>query len=242
VNNTSNVKSNSITRFRLFIFIAIFFLCALIGFISVQWLSPYFFHKNASTASTPAATIYINQGNFLLVHIDTSAPAPRLVSVWAIFISKNSPPSLIAKSLYPDSTETEKSRKIEQTFAYSEKNGLSADFLNAIQSYDWQWNAYMVVDNEGINQLSRWINNSASIQFADSSSSSQSVLDSERELLLLTCKNLTLSDTERGEKPHWQKLIPTHLQTDLFFKDAAVNWDRITFSNPAPDCKALIAP
>jgi hypothetical protein len=242
VNNTSNVKNNSITRFRLFIFIAIFILCALTGFVSIQLLSPYFLHKNTGPASTPPATIYINQGNFLLVHVDTSTPEPRLVSVWAIFISKNTPPSLIAKSLYPDAATTEQIQKIKQTFAYSEKNGLSAGFLNAIQGYDWQWNAYMVIDNEGINQLSRWINNSASIQFAGTTSSPQSILDSERELLLLTCKNLTLSDAERGEKPHWQKLIPTHLQTDLFFRDAAVNWDHITFSSPAPDCKALITP
>jgi hypothetical protein len=244
VNDIKPAKNNSIYQFRMAIFIAIFIVFAILGFLLVQQLMLLFFPKEHNTTSLPSNSVMINQGALLLVHADQlNAKQPQLVSVWVIFISKNSPPSLIAKSIYPDLGSPEKSQKIAQSFNYSEKTGLSVDFIKQIQSYDLQWNGYLVADKEALTQIARWINgNQAPLNLQTDTSNSQAVLEAEKVIFQESCKNLVLADPARGDKPRWLDLFPTHLATDLFFRDAAINWDRITLSNPAPDCKVLVTP
>ena len=244
MNKTLKANSTGIKRIRLILFIAVFLLFAFIGFILFQQFTSYLLKKNVGAAPTPVSTIYVNQGNFLFIHTDQlNSGKPGLISVWAIFISKSNPPSLIAKSIFPDMGSPEKSQQISKQFSYSEKNGLSNDFVKLIRGYDWQWNGYMIVDNESFLKLAQWINGKdTTINIPTDTSNPQSLLDSEKSIFQDTCKNLIKPDTERGENPHWQDLIPIHLQTDLFFKDAALNWDRITFASSSLDCKVLVTP
>ena len=88
-----------------------------------------------------------------------------------------------------------------------------------------------------------WINASGTpFSLKTDDSNSQAVLDGEKAVFQEGCRRLAVPDSSRGEKPRWMDLFPTHLATDLFFRDTAVNWDRVTLSNPAPDCKVLVTP
>jgi hypothetical protein len=244
VNDIKPAKNNSIYQFRMAIFIAVFVVFAILGFLLIQQLLFLFFPKGNNSASAPSKTLLINQGTLLFIHADQfNAKQPQLISVWAIFISKNTPPSLIAKSIYPDLGSPEKSQQIAQSFGYTEKTGLSPAFIKQIQSYDLAWNGYLLTDKEGLTQIARWVNGShADLNMQADASNSQAVLEAEKEIFQASCKNLVLADSARGDKPRWMDLFPNHLATDLFFKDTAVNWDRITLSNPAPDCKVLVTP
>ena len=244
MNDIKTAKNNSIYQFRMAIFIAVFAVFAILGFLLVQQLTLLFFPKEHNTSSSPSNALLINQGTLLLIHADQiNSKQPQLISVWAIFISKNTPPSLIAKSIYPDLGSPEKSRQIAQSFNYSEKNGVSAAFIKQIQSYDLQWNGYIIADKEALVQIFQWINgNQAGLDWQADASNSQAVLDAEKSIMQSSCKNLVIADSARGDKPRWMDLFPAHLATDLFFRDTAVTWDRISLSNPPPDCKVLVTP
>ncbi len=244
MNSPSKSNAARIPHLRLILFAIIFLFFAIIGFILFQQVLGVFVHKTASTVPTLAVPVYPNQGNLLLIHSNqVNNSPPRLTSIWAVFISKNDPPSLIARPLYPDNTSPENNQKIEDAFAYSQEKGLSEEFIKAMQVYDWQWNAYVIIDDEGLTHLSQWINNTQSApDFAAETAKQQDLLQAEKNILQSICKNLAKPENQRGETPHWKELIPKHMQTDLFFKDAAVNWDHITFSTPAPNCKILLTP
>ena len=244
MNETRPDAKKSLHQYRLAIFMAVFLIFAFLGFLLVQQLLGLFFPKPLAAPAAPSNTLFVNQGTLLLIHADQlDSKQPRLISIWAVFISKTTPPSLIAKSIYPDLVSPEKSQQVAQAFNYTEKDGLSPQFIKQIQTYDLHWNGYIIGDQEAFAQLARWINgNDTVINLPADISNSQAVLEAEKAIFQESCKNLTRPDSARGEKPHWLGLFPTHLETDLFFRDTAVNWDRISLSNPAPDCKVLVTP
>ena len=244
MNDILPAANKNIKPARIAVFVAVFLLFAIIGFFAFQQMAGLFFPRTPTAVSSASNNLFINQGTLLLIHADQlTSKQPQLISVWVIFISKSNPPSLIAKSIYPDIGSPEKSRQVAQAFNYTEKNGLSAPFIKQIQAYDLQWNGYIVIDKEAFIELAKWINgNGASANLSIDMSNSQAVLEAEKAIFQESCKNLVKPDSERGSKPHWAELFPEHLETDLFFRDTAVNWDRITLSNPAPDCKVLVTP
>jgi hypothetical protein len=236
--------NKNIKPLRIAIFVCVFLLFAIVGFFVIQQLAGLLFPKPPPAVATTSNALFINQGTLLLIHADQLASKqPQLISVWVVFISKTNPPSLIAKSIYPDIGSPEKSQQVAQSFNYTENTGLSPQFIKQIQDYDLQWNGYVIVDKVAFAQLAKWINgNQSSFNFSGDTSNSQAILEAEKAVFQESCKNLVKADSDRGDKPHWAELFPAHLETDLFFRDTAVNWDRVTLSNPAPDCKVLVTP
>jgi hypothetical protein len=68
------------------------------------------------------------------------------------------------------------------------------------------------------------------------------ILEEQKQILENMCTHLVPADSHRGPKPDWQTIYPFHMQSDLSFTGALVNWDRLTLSTPAPHCEVLVTP
>lgn len=239
-------------QLRLFLLIALFIFWLFVGFLVADRLLPIVFSRfitpsdNTPPPLTPTVVstpvLFIKQGTVLLIHVDDlSTTQPRLISIWAVFVSLTDQPSLIIKSIYPPAPQND-SNRIDAAFSLTPEGNLSPTFTEALKVFNFHWDNYVIYDHQALKMISDWITGSAVKETPSAVNISEVPLDmpeGERLAFENICKYLSASSTERGQKPSWQQIIPNHMRSDLLFDDTMVNWERITLASPLPHCEVL---
>jgi hypothetical protein len=233
--------------FTLFIFWLV------VGYLIADRFIPIIFNKTSAPLLPPSAVTpfptpssRIKQGNVLIVFTnDLTSPNPNLISTWALFVALTDHPSLIVKALYPHPSITNPKMSPADVFYLTPQGQLSPEFIATISSTGFKWDNFIVMDFIAFNAIAGWITGTPidmSLSLSPTQEQAENILDMQKSFLHNICTHLSSPESDRGPKPNWQVLIPAHMLTDLYFKDTAVNWDRITLSDPNPHCEVLIIP
>lgn len=233
---------NFIKAARPFLLVTLFLFCLVFGFIvSSNFYTAILPASQTVVSPTPISAIRQPQMNLVVVHADNlNAPQPALISVWAVFITQTDSPSLVYKSLYPQA-----SSGLANQFSFTSSGELSPTFLKALETFQFPISAYVLLDDQSISPLLKWLTNEEhALTPAVGAVSDQAALTlaEEKDLLEDVCGKLSLPAAQRGPQPAWKSQIPDHLRTSLSFEDAAVYWDRVTLADPPSFCKAFVTP
>jgi len=195
-----------------FIIIGIFLLLMLGLGISVA-LSSFFPGAPLQISSEPIPLT--QQLNILIVEVnDLSIPNPVLISAWGMFFSRSKQqPSIIFQILTPDKGDEAQSQ-LANNFELKPGKIPSSGFMDKTLSANHlskPWDAYILVDHEGLQKFSDW-----------SGMSSNQTLET---FLPELCYQMENSDSIPEITFHWGEIIPNHLKTNLSFETAVMIWD-----------------
>lgn len=161
------------------------------------------------------------QLNILIVEVnDLSTPQPGLISAWGMFISLSKQPSIIFQILTPVNGDEAQSQ-LTDNFVLNPGKVPSSGFMDKTLSANHltePWNAYILVDHEGLQKFSDW---------------SKITGDQTLETFLPElCYQMENSDSIPKITSHWGEVIPHHFKTNLGFETAVIIWDTAFHSPP----------
>ena len=148
-------------------------------------------HAQAQTVLAPQETTPVirTQTNILFVSVDKNAkPYPRLVSVWGLFFSSKGQNVAEFINLFP-STDALKDTLLASEFVLEQTKTLDPKFFElAKKYYQVDWDNYVLMDTEGINNFSNELGSSSSTMTGNPSSIFSD--QSSAKLLFRLCNTL----------------------------------------------------
>lgn len=228
-------------KYQTALIIAIFLLYAAIGFYLANEVRLYFMAPPAIAEPTPA--ILYPQRNFIIIHVDNlSRQRPQLVSIWALFTVFSEPPSLAFKPLYPKLVPFKQSNPLSESFALTEYETLSPDFISELNKFNFDYEGYILLDQYAILALSGWITGETpqiAGEIANNPEQAWNLVAGEQALLDLVCERLVIPAEKRGPAIRWRDLTPNHLRTNLSFETVITSWDAVITSVSPPGCRVV---
>lgn len=227
-------------RNQIFLLISAFIAFSLLGLLIADQINIIFSSKDSSI---PITTNHIQQRNFLLLYVDDlTKPNPELVSVWALFTVLSDPPYLTIKALYPNPSDSKQERSLDGLFSISPQGKPTEKFINKLNTFDFHWDNYILLDNHAVMFLYEWclnnhehINNHSLPKAHDMKSP---LLKDEIVLFEIICDQLPFNG-KKVIKPEWNKLIPEHMLTDLLFDTTVIYWNNLSSTNHPPYCEII---
>jgi hypothetical protein len=227
------------TKARIFTFAAIFMAFALLGI----GLAHHFWGRLSSPSPRPASGSPLPDGvqqNILIIHMDDlDRPSPSLISVWVATYAAYERPFVTFKALYPDPLSSQRIIPLSIRFALNEDGAPTQSFLNWLRDQNLDWAAYVLIDQQGIIQLTDYLG-SGDLERIIPRHRDQllQVWEQEAQLMQHLCLRLQSKIPAKAEFP-WKDMIPDHLRTDLTFEEAIVLWDQITAEKDALYCEVF---
>jgi hypothetical protein len=219
------------------IFVGVFLLFCSIGFGVTRQVKAL-----SSQAKQPVAPT--NQVNIVLVHIDNNNQThPRLISVWAFFISRSEFPSIIMKRLYPENG-SETASKLIQSFSMDEKKQPSDRFLDVLNELRLPSLKIAVSDDRlAIDWANGLVNQPIfdSLSFNTSTSNLDIAQNNDQQLFTSACSTI---------KNHASRisLVSTITHPDgneipiIRFSDDFLEWKGLVTSLHLSSCELLVGP
>ncbi|MCC6146310.1 MAG: hypothetical protein IT308_01950 [Anaerolineaceae bacterium] len=220
------------------LFLFLFVFCLLFAFTGANSIWGNFSSSALSQKPGEAVNISNIQHNFLVIRVDDLQTAnTQLLSVWIFFTTFSDPPYMVMKILYPNTRQD----KILSTFSLDDNRQPSPQFLQEVKKLDFAWDGYIVVDDQGIQNLNYWmLGQPLDMPPRDSQSTPDGftiyVNDSRQWSAL--CQSLG-SIKQREDVLFWRDTLPAHLRTDLDFETMILFWDYMTNSNTPPYCETI---
>lgn len=215
----------------------VFLGCAFIGFQAAGQISPA---RPNNIPTEPGGDFQGQQHNFLLVRVDQlDAPQPRLISIWfvSLFFLDDNPTILTLAQIYPSNSPS--SGSLEKTFSLTDQGELSPAFWDVMDTYGFNWESYLVLDNAGANLLLQWLAGSGNFtDLLDAASANQA---SRASMVEQTCQLIAGAAGREVGQVDWSDLMPAHFRTNMRFESGLVYWDRMVDHGPVR-CEILPAP
>jgi hypothetical protein len=224
------------TKARIAIFLASFLAFALIGFAIaylIRFRMPSPVVNPAIQTNTPATS----QQNLLIIHVDElNKPNPTLISVWVVFISQYDQSFISFKSLYPDPLSPRPILPVTVIFSLNEEGKPSDVFLKWVSDHQLEWNAFVLIDQEGLAHISERVESPGLDRIIPRSKDQlQAVWQQEAQLMDHLC--MQLQPRNKKTELNWNELIPDHFRSDLSFEEAILIWSQLTTGGASPNCE-----
>lgn len=225
------------------IFLFILFLgFGFLGFLIMNGIKGLFSTTAAST--TTQQSLNVQQQNFILIHLDDlSSKDPQLVSVWAVFFYPSDPPSITLKELYPHTIPNQEDEKVLSSFSVTEGGELGSKFRKQLDSYQFPWSGYVIMDHQAVKHLSDWLqiqDMPLSLQQAVEIPGAYVLTDDENQWFNQVCRQLQSLDLQAVGNIPWVEMIPDHYRSNIIFDQVALIWDTLSRSEIPPHCEVLI--
>jgi hypothetical protein len=223
------------TKARIVIFTASFLAFLLIGFA----IAYVFRLRIPSPVAQPnsATPLPVNsQQNLLVIHVDElGKPNPKLISVWVVFFVQYDSTFVSFKSLYPDPLAPRPILPVNVFFSMNAEGRPSDAFFKWVEEHRLEWTAYILIDQEGMEQISEGTNfPGLDFIIPHSKDQLQAVWQQEARLMDHLCTQFLPG--EKKPDIDWDELIPNHFRSDLSFENAILIWDQLQAANTPPNC------
>ena len=118
---------------------------------------------------------------------------------------------------------------------------LSQDFINTIESYEFDYHGYIILDGNGISTLFYWLTgNTYTDQFLTMAAvNPHLMLMVEEQLLNQLCSQISNPDTMQQKNPPWQELTASHMVSNLDMETIMLTWSQITNDVQPPTCEVI---
>ena len=168
------------------------------------------------------------QNNLVLVHIDSlTTRQPALRSVWvAIRFHSDNQTALTFVRLYPNTDDPNAGEKLAASFGLTNTAAPAPVFLRHLTDAGIKFSGYMLVDDQGMQQVGEWIRKAAP----------KANVSGDAQMLQTSCAALTSAQGTPLPSFNWPA-FSSHLNTDLAFDEILVEWDRLVTANPTLRCE-----
>jgi hypothetical protein len=229
-------KSKAIFLFILFVGFGF------LGFLIMNGIKGLF--STTSTPTTAQESLDVQQQNFILIHLDDlSSKDPQLVSVWAVFFYPSNPPSITLKELYPHTIPNQEDEQVKSSFSITENKELGSKFRKQLDTYQFPWSGYLIVDHQAVKYLNDWLQIQTmplSLQQAVEIPGAYVLTDDENQWFNQVCGQLQTLDLQTTGNIPWAEMIPDHYHSNIIFDQMALIWDSLARSEIPPHCEVLI--
>jgi hypothetical protein len=168
------------------------------------------------------------QTNLVLVQVDRlDTRQPTLKAVWvAIRFRSENQTALTFVRLYPNTDNPKTGEKLASAFGLTNTGAPAPIFLRSLTSEGIHFAGYLLVDEEGMQQVGGWIR-----EIAPKANTS-----GDAQILQGGCAALTAASNAVLPAFDWPS-FSTHLNTDLAFDEILVEWGRLVKANPPLRCE-----
>lgn len=168
------------------------------------------------------------QNNLILVHIDSfDIRQPVLRSVWvAIRFHSENQTALTFVRLYPNTDDPKAGQKLVQSFGLTNTAAPAPVFLRHLSDQGIQFSGYVLVDDQGMQQVGEWIRETAP----------KANISGDDQVLQASCAALTSAQSAPLPSFNWPA-FSAHLNTNLAFDEILVEWDRLVTADPPLRCE-----
>jgi hypothetical protein len=196
-------------------------------------------------ASSPT---YHNQINVLLIWVDNlKKDRPRLISFYLVLF-KPDQPTLTLLLLYPSPKEPYKN--LAEEFKLTPSGELDAAFTSKLQSFEFGYQGYRVIDEDGFTQWIDWL---GGIDTGTGRQDGATVLahmprpwddfnlaqEQQKKIATGICNKMNLLPVDTNWSGLLASLIPDHFQTDLSIQETILAWQDLAGSQEKFRCKIL---
>lgn len=179
------------------------------------------------------------QTNLVILHVnDLDQPKPQLISTWVMMINNTESPYVMFKSIFP-SSDSAVTSQLSKTFSLKSDKKLTARFIRTLKKFDFQWQGYIIVDDQAINNYNYTQNEKSQDDTNEYSNQSQSILFNEKKQLQYFCANLRNGDRGQSINQLFSSIVPKHMHTDLDVETFMSNWKMISSTQQAMHCEVL---
>ena len=242
------------TIFVILLCILVFCGCMAIGVVSGDFslpsAQPTIVSAQSNSQNTASSTIPADskQQNLVLVLADNLGTSDyHLESVWLLLIAPNYP-DLTLLLLYPSPKEPYKS--LANQFKLTPDGKLDTDFIDALHSFKFDYQGYILIDEKGLSQWVDWLNG---IKIGDNIQNGANVLnyipkpwndfDNSRTAQMAVATGMCNKTGLLPEDVNWFTLLgnlsPDHLSTDLTLKSTVEVWKNLIAKQTKAKCKIL---
>jgi hypothetical protein len=242
------------TVFIILLCILVFFGCLAIGIFSGYFSFPS--TQPASVTSSPSTqtiasnTILENnkQQNLVLILIDNlGTPGYHLESVWLLLFTPDYP-DLTLLMLYPSPKEPYKN--LANQFKLTPDGKLDTSFTDALHSFKFNYQGFILIDEEGLSQWIDWMNgididgntqNGANVQNYTPKPWNDFDKSIKPQMTVATglCKKTILLPKDVNWFTLLGIIFPDHMSSDLSLKDTVVMWKNFLAKQEKAKCKIL---
>lgn len=202
--------------------IAIFLSFVILGFQTSGSFLPFKISSNSPAFNNS------DQKSLLFIRVDSlTSPEPALKSVWAVFFHYPQH-SIRILQLYPSSSSNGL-RDWARWFSLGSDGTLAPLFIKAVQIYDFTWDGYFVLDDQGMELLAANKNDAHPLAKINSIN--------ESDQLLYLCSNLSAEKIFQAS-PALNQSIASHYRTDLDPGQLRKEYNKLTQAG-APLCNLI---
>lgn len=204
----------------------VFLVCMVTGFLLTKVLKP----QTLTTAQVEPKTS--QQQNIVLIHLNNFvSDAPRVQSIWIIFLRYGSRPSMGFLPMYQDGQPN--ATLPGGSITLTPEKHLPESYLETLASaYKVRLDGYVLLDDQ------------AMITFANlfpATPQTQAVTfpSSEHEILARICSHLTTIQPGKVIEVPWMEVLPHNFSTDVPFDTFLENWGKLTDPANPPTCEII---
>ena len=214
---------------------------------------------NSQSTPTPFVTIEqdtskMHQRNLVLVQVDDlKSSSPRLISVWLLLYFVEQPDiSTILVYPQPNASPNNQAPELEKSFSLDGSGALSAPFIAVLKRYNFQYDGYMLMDNQG---MARWIDwlHGVDLQDGKGMQTGAAVVQSmvlpwngqveartwQEKTSQAICDKIIVLKTDSQWFPILFELMPDHFRTNLNLDMAVLDWKSLVSQEEPLSCSLM---
>ncbi len=183
------------------------------------------------------------QSSWIMVRVDDmTIEQPKLVSVWAMFLTFSPEPQVFFKPLYSNETSTNKYPDLEKVFNVSADRTISADFIKELDRLITYPSGMVILDDIGFKSFSSWFMPPAIVSnmrpFVPQTGSSR-VMGGETNDYKQICQSLENTIRPSLSSLPWMNMFPNHILAYPSLQGLTSLWEKLILSNLKAHCEVI---
>lgn len=185
------------------------------------------------------------QSSWILVRLDNlTVEQPRLISVWAMFLTYSPGPQVFFKPLFSIDAKTNKYPELEKVFSVSTDRTVSYDFIQELNKLIPHQSGLLILDNTGYETFTNWfLSSSPALELQPSDLGTSLVyskkLNGETEDYNRICFALSNENHPALANLPWWELLPDHLVAHPTLQNLANLWEKLIHSGFKTHCEVI---
>jgi hypothetical protein len=198
-----------------------------------------------ANAITPASTPN-RQSAWIMVRVDDmTVEQPRLVSVWAMFLTFSPGPQVFFKPLYSNEASLNKYAKLEKAFSVAADRTISRDFIEELNRLVTYQSGMVLLDDIGFKSFTSWftrpITTSEARPFVPQTGSFQPIGEEAKDYSQI-CRSLEKPIRPDLDSLPWRNMFPNHILAYPTLQGLINVWERLIISDLDAHCEVIPIP
>ena len=199
-----------------------------------------------ANAITPTSATH-RQISWVVVRVDDmTIEQPRLVSVWAMFLTFSPGPQVFFKPLFSSASSTNHYPDLGIIFSVTADRSISNKFMNELNRLMTHQSGMVILDDIGYELFTSWFTQPVTANETRPFVPQTGIVDTRTfrgEIMNYGQICTTLENTSRPSLASlpWRELYPNHLASFPTLQSLANLWERLILSDLAAHCEVIEA-